>query len=179
MSVAVSNKRYAQAVFQIAKDTSKLEEWQSDLRKIAALMQCPEFSTILENPKVPFELKAKFTQETLDEINPLALNLVYLLITKNKLSSANQIFEEYEHLLDDYHNIKRAKVTTAVPLDDPDKKKLGQHLETIIGSKASIEFSVDPAILGGIVARFNGSLIDGSIRNKLEALKKSMVENRK
>ena len=175
MSTTVSSKRYAQAIFQIAKERNELGEWQSDLRKIAELMKDTGFSIIVENPKLPFELKAKFTEEKLGKTNHLALNLAYLLIAKNKLKNAGQIAEEYEHLLNDYHGIKRANVITAIPLDDSDKETLRHQLETIISSKANIEFSVDPSIIGGIIAHVNGSLIDGSVRNRLEILKKKLI----
>lgn len=179
MSVTTSSKRYAQAVFQIAKDRNSLDEWQRDLKRIADLMQYPEFVSLVENPKLPFELKAKLTREILGKINPLALNFAYLLIAKNKFKNAGQIAEEFVHLLNEYHGVKNAEIVTAIPIDDADKKKLTQRIETISGCKISTEFKVDSDILGGIIARIDGNLIDGSIRNRLEMLKKSLVGMRK
>jgi F-type H+-transporting ATPase subunit delta len=175
MSVAISSKRYAQAVFQIAKDRNSLDEWQRDLKRIADLLQYSEFVSLVENPKLPFETKAKMVKEILGKINPLALNLVYLLIAKNKFKNAEQISKEFGYLLNEYHGIKNAEVITAIPIDSSDRKKLTQRLENIIGSKISAEFNVDPDILGGIIARLDGSLIDGSVRNKLEILKQSLA----
>ena len=126
-------KRYAQAAFEIAQEKNELEKWQSDLRKIAELIQDAEFTDLVENPKLAFELKAKLLEEKLGKINPLALNLAYLLVIKGRLKSTGQIADEYERLLDDYHGIRHAEVTTAVPLDDADKKKLSQRLEAIAG----------------------------------------------
>ncbi len=179
MSVTISSKRYAQAAFQIAIERNELRKWHSDLRKVAGLMENPEFAIVAENPKLPFEVKAKLTRESLGKINPLALNLAYILIAKSKSRSASQIAEEYDHLVDDYHGIKRAEVTTVIPLDDSEKKKLGQRLEAIIGSKVNMEFTIDHSILGGFIIRVNGMLIDGSVRNKLELLKKNIVGTRK
>ena len=179
MSVSVSSKRYAQAIFQIAKEDGEFDKWQSDLMKLAELMQDSELVALVESPKLLFEMKAKLVQERLDKINPLALNLAYLLITKNKFKNAGQIAKEYGHLLDDYHGIKRAEITTAIPLDSSDRNQFGQRLETLIDSKVSIDFIVDPDILGGFIARVNGSLIDGSVRNRLELLKKNLVETEK
>jgi len=175
MSVATSSKRYAQAVFQIAKDRNSLDEWQQDLKRIADLLQYSEFVSLVENPKLSFENKAKMTKEILGKINPLALNLAYLLIAKNKFKNAGQISKEFAHLVNEYHGVKNAEVITAIPIDSSDRKKLTQRLEHVIGSKISAEFKVDSDILGGVVARLDGSLIDGSIRNKLETLKKSLI----
>jgi len=175
MSASVSSKRYAQAIFQIARDRNELDEWQTNLGKIADLMQNPEFAAVVENPKLPFELKAKITQEGLGKINPLALNLAYILILKNKFKNSGQIAEEYGQLLDEFRGIMRAEITTAIPLSDSDKKNLGKRLENIMDSKLHLEFGVDPDILGGIIARIKGSLIDGSIRSKLETMKRSLA----
>ena len=170
MTITTSVKRYAQAVFEIALESNKLKEWQSNLEKIAQLVQDAEFTALVENPKLPFELKAKLVHERMGKINTMALNLVYLLMAKGKLKNAGQLAEEYERLLNDHYGIKSAEVTTAIALDDAEKERLSHHLEAIIGKKVRIKIQVDPDILGGFIARIDDSLIDGSIRNKLEML---------
>jgi F-type H+-transporting ATPase subunit delta len=179
MPVTTSVKRYAQAVFEIALESNKLKEWQSNLAKIAKLVQDDEFVSLAENPKIPFDLKTKLVQERLGKINPMALNLVYLLISKGKLKTASQISDEYNRLLNEHYGIKNAEVTTAIPLDNMEREKLGQNLEALVGKKVSMNVQVNPDILGGFIARIDDSLIDGSIRNKLEMLKKRLAETRK
>lgn len=175
MSTTTSSKRYAQAVFQIARDKNNFGEWQLDLKKIADLIKSPEFVSLIENPKVSFEIKTKIVHDVLGKVNPLTLNLAYLLITKNKFKNARQIAEEFDRLLNEYNGISNAEITTAIPIDSSDRKNLTKRLETILGSKIAADFKVDPAILGGIIARVDDSMIDGSIRRKLEMLKKSMI----
>jgi len=175
MPTTTSVKRYAQAVFEIALESNKLKEWQSNLGKIAQLTLDTEFAALVENPKIPFEVKEKLVQEILGKINPMALNLVYLLIAKGKLKYAGQLADEYERLLNDHYGIKSAEVTTAIALDDTERERLSHHLEAIVGKKVSIKTQVNPGILGGFIARIDDSLIDGSIRNKLEMLKKSLA----
>lgn len=178
MPTTVSSKRYAQAAFEIAQQKEKLEEWRSDLRRIGELAQDAEFVSLLENPKLPFEPKAKLAQEALGRINPLALNLAYLLIAKGRLKSASQIADEYDRLLDDFHGIGHARVITAIPLDDTNREKLSQLLEAMSRKKISIRLQVDPNVLGGFVARIDDRVIDCSIRSKLEMLRKTVVEAR-
>ncbi|MGD0352178.1 MAG: ATP synthase F1 subunit delta [Dehalococcoidia bacterium] len=179
MPVTTSVKRYAQAVFEIALESNKLKEWQSNLTKIAKLVEDDEFVGLAENPKIPFDLKTKLVQEKLGKTNPMALNLVYLLISKGKLKTAGQISDEYSRLLNEHYGIKNAEVTTAVPLDDVEREKLGQNLEALVGKKVSMNVQINPDILGGFIARIDDSLIDGSIRNRLEMLKKRLAETRK
>ena len=171
-------KRYAQAVFEIALESNKLEEWRSDLGKIAQLMGDAEFAVLVENPRLPTNLKEELAQEKLGKINLLALNLVYLLMAKGRLKHADQIANEYGRLLDAHYGITHAEVTTAIPLNDTDKQRLSHQLDTIVGKKVSVNLQIDPDILGGFIARIGDSLIDGSIRNRLNELKKSLAETR-
>jgi len=176
MPATISSKRYAQAVFEIAKENKELEKWQPDLKRIAGLAQDSEAMPLLESPKVPFDLKAKLAQEKLGKVSPLALNLAYLLVLKGRLRSAPQIADEYQRLFDDHRGIKHAEVATAIPLDETSKKRITQSLETMIGKKLSLSLKVDSDILGGFIARIDDSLIDCSIRSELEQLKKSLAE---
>jgi F-type H+-transporting ATPase subunit delta len=179
MAVTTSIKRYAQAVFEIALESNKLKEWQSNLAKIAKLVEDDEFVGLAENPKVPFDMKTKLVQEKFGKIEPMVLNLVYLLISKGKLKTASLISEGYDRLLNEHYGIKSAEVTTAIPLDNVEKEKLSQNLETLIGKKVSMQVQVDPDILGGFIARIDDSLIDGSIRSRLEMLKQRLAETGK
>ena len=179
MPIATFAKRYAQAAFEVANEKNNLDEWQSDLRKVSGLLKDAEVSSLVENPKLSFELKAELVREKLGKINPLVLNLCYLLISKGKLKNIEHVANEYERLVNEHRGIKHADVITAVPIDDEDKKKLVARLEAITGTKVAVEIQVDPELIGGIVARIDGRLIDGSIRNKLELLRKELAETRK
>ncbi len=180
MAATLTSKRYAQAVFEIAKEQDRLEEWRTDLKKISELTGQAEVLFFLSNPKVPFEDKAKLVRETLKaDTSPLAINLAYLLISKGKIGNAKQITSEYEHLVDAYHGIKHAQITTAVSVDDSTKKMLTERLEALIGKRISINVKVDPDVLGGFVARIEDRLIDFSLRNKLKLLKAELVETKR
>ena len=179
MAATLSSKRYAQAVFEIAKEQNKLEEWQDDLNKVAGLMREAEIVSFMENPKVPFEDKAKLVREALRNMNPLTINLTCLLILKGRVGNAEQIASEYARILDDYRGVKHAVIVTAIHIDDSTKKMLSQRLETMVGKKISVGLQVDPNVLGGFVAKIEDKLFDFSIRNKLNLLKKDLVEMRR
>ena len=168
-------RRYAQAVFNIAREKKELDKWQSDLSKVAGLSADATVMALMENPKVPFEAKAKLLSETLGDIDPLALNLVYLLVTKGRLSMIGDIAEEYQLLLDSYHGIERAEVTTAIALDDKDKSRLAEQLGAVVGKKVVVKTRVDSGLIGGIVARVGGKLLDGSTVSKLTAMRKVLA----
>ena len=174
MARRIYAKRYSRAVFEIAQKTGELDRWQSDLEKIASLSEDATFIAWLESPKFHFDDKAKLLREQLGDISPLALNLIYLLITRGGLSMVGDIADEYQRLLDSHRGIEQAEVTTAIPLDDEDKLKLEEHLSAAIGKKIVLKPEVDSSLLGGIVAKIGDKLLDGSTRSKLVALNREL-----
>ncbi len=174
MAGKVQARRYAQAVFELALEKKELERWQADLAKITAATADPAFLAALESPKIKPADKARLLKERLGNASQLALNLGQLLISRGIVGAVGDIAAEYRRLVDAYHGVQPAEVTTAVPLDKKDEDKLAARLGDLVGSKVTVAAGVDPAILGGIVARVGGRLLDGSTRAKLAALKKEL-----
>ena len=168
-------RRYSQAVFEIALETKELDRWQSDLKKVVSVVGDAAFMALLESPRFHFEDKTRLLSERLEDINPIALNLVLLLVTRGRLGIIGDIADGYQRRLDSYRGIEPAEVTTAVPLDDKDKAKLAEHLGLIVGKKVKLKCKVDPSLIGGIVARIGDKLLDGSTHSKLMALKRELV----
>ena len=174
---SVYARRYSQTVFRMAVGAKELNRWQSDLRKIAGLVRDEAVFAFLENPKVNFEEKTTLLTERLGDINPQALKLVSLLVAKGRLSVIDDIADEYQRLLDNYHGIEGvevAEITTAIPLDDEDKMRIAKRITEIVGKPVAVKPNVDASLIGGIIIRVGDKLIDGSIRSKLAALKKEM-----
>jgi F-type H+-transporting ATPase subunit delta len=179
VATRVNAKRYAQAIFEIAADQHELEEWQADLQRMAALRHDPVLLTLLASPKLSFQDKTKLLDEKLVSIRPLARNLAYLLAEKNKISWIGSIAESYNQLVDNYNGISHATVTTAVPLEADEKARIESSLKALTGKRITVRTEVDPGIIGGMVARINGQLLDGSVRTRLSALKKELAGREK
>ena len=175
MARKIYARRYSQAVFSIALERNELDGWQADLGKITSLGEDAAFIALLENPKVHFGDKARLLSERLGDINPLALNLVYLLVTRDRLSLAGEIANEYQRLLDSYRGIEQAEVITAIPLSDEDRQRLEEHLGAVVDKKVVLKLKVDSSLVGGIIARVGGKLLDGSTYSKLIALKNELA----
>jgi len=176
MISTISARRYAQAIFQIAQAKNNLDEWKKELRKLAEVTKDREVLDLIDHPKVLFNLKTELIKQRLGTSNQLVLNLCNLLILKGRLKNADQIADEYENLLDDQRGIKHAVVTTAVSVDETEKHKISDQLEKITGKKVTVKLQVNPNIIGGMVARIEDTLIDGSVRNRLDLLRRDLVE---
>jgi len=171
-----SARRHAQAVFQIALERGELEGWRADLRRISAIMTEPRFSLFLETPKIPFTEKAKLLSERLEGVSDLAMNFAYLLVAKGRTRIVEDIAREYERLVDAHYGIEHAEVTTAVPIDDLERERLARRLSEVVGKEVVLTIKVDPQITGGLIARIGDKLIDGSVMERLAALRKSLIK---
>lgn len=174
MARRYSARRYARAVFEIALEEKRLDQWRDGLDKIARLAADKTVASYLESPDIRFEDKAGLLSARLGDVEPLVLNLVYLLISRGRFGMLVDVIDEYQRLLDEYNNIERAEVTTAIKLDDDDKQRLAKRLGDIIGKKVILEGETDPDLIGGVVVRVGGKLLDGSTRGKLGALKREL-----
>ena len=172
----VSAKRHAQAVFQIALDRNELEQWLSDLEIIADRLKDPQLIALLQNPKLHFNEKRRLLDTILAGINPLAMNLAYFLVAKNRLGILDDLVTEYRRLLDTYRGREQVEVITAIPLEGEEIERLKQRLAETIGKEVVLTTRVDPDIIGGMVTRVGDKLIDGSVHTKLQELRKSLIE---
>lgn len=178
MPRGVAAKRHAQAVFQLALERGELEKWLEDLKTIATTLSQPQLMAILESPKVHLNEKMELIRRCLPGVSQLALNLVYLLVARRRLRLIDQIVSEYQRLADAYQGLEHAEVTTAIPLDEEDRKRLSERLAELTGTRIMLSTKVDPDVIGGFVVRIGDRLIDGSTKSKLGSLRKSLVEVR-
>ncbi|MDD5222492.1 MAG: ATP synthase F1 subunit delta [bacterium] len=177
MAKKASGKRYAKAIFELAVAKGELERCHSDLKKVTAVFREDKFLNVLENPKYTFAAKkeAILTQQ-LGDISPLVMSLASLLVVKGRPASAPAILQDFEELLDRQRGIEHAEFTTAFPISEEEQKVFAQKLGKILDRQVVIEAQVDPGLIGGFRAKINDLLIDGSIRQKLEALKKNLAD---
>ncbi len=175
MARVASPKRHAQAVFQLAVERNEVDRWKSNLDTIASVLGDPQIMPVLEDPKIHFGEKQQLINRLLPELDQLALNFAYFMVAKQRLAILNQVVAEYEKMANAYQGLEHAKVTTAVPLDKEEQERLSQQLAAITGKRILLTTEVDPAIIGGFIARVGDKLIDGSIRARLQALKQKLA----
>lgn len=170
-------KRYANALFEVAKDKNILNDIHADLCVVSeALTHSAEFKSFINNPAMPqFEKKDALNKIFKDVISQEVFNLLYLLIEKNRFNIFEEIVYGFELSLDKIRNISRVTVTSAVKLDDEDKQKLKAKLETKLGSTVEFDYEINSNIIAGLIIKIGDRVIDGSLKTKLENLKSALV----
>ncbi len=158
----------------MAKAQDSFDRWGKELEAISEVQQSPEIGAFLSSPTVGMSAKESALRECLAGHSPEAINLVRLLLHKGRFTLAPQIAEQYRQMLNEYRGIATAEVASAVPLDRKEIEAVARHLSNLTGRQVVVEAHVDPSILGGIVARVGDQLIDGSVKGRLEALKRRL-----
>jgi F-type H+-transporting ATPase subunit delta len=174
MIIDIAAKRYAQAAFAVALERGNPARWLGDLDALSELVAQPEAAAVLQSDRVPDAEKEILFKAALPDVAPAVLNLARLLVAKRRIRLAPQVREEFGNSLDAYQGRARATVTTAVPLSDEQTVEIAGRLSQITGKAVTVEQGVDPGIVGGLIARIGDTLIDGSTRSRLVALKKSL-----
>jgi F-type H+-transporting ATPase subunit delta len=175
---ALKAKRYSKAVFEIAQERNELEKWLRDLQILAALAQNGDFVSVMENPNFSFQNKSQLLESQLKNFSPLAMNLALILTRLGKFGLISSIYDAFQELLDNYYGIEKAEVTTAIPLDEQERAKLSYYLNGITGKKIELKEKIDPDIIGGVIARVGGKIIDGSTSIQLTSLKSELTSAR-
>jgi F-type H+-transporting ATPase subunit delta len=170
-----SARRYARAVFELEGE-GRMDDTRAELEIFAVLGRNPQIVAYLHNPKISYDDKVSLLHERIGSMSATVKHLVYLLVTKNCVNMLPDIADEYENMVDEYHGIERAEIVTAIPIDDKARENLSRRLSDITGKKVIIEAEkVDPSLIGGIMVKVAGKLIDGSTQGRLAELKKELI----
>jgi F-type H+-transporting ATPase subunit delta len=168
-------RRYAVAVFDLAKVENSYDAWTTDLDRLAALLDVPVAARALSSPVMTPAQKLALVEADVPNLSPGARNLLQLLLHRDRLGFLPDIARAFHERLNQERGIVTAQVTTAEPLDAAAQAALVAKLTTYVGRQVQVETSVDPNIIGGVVARIGDQLIDGSVRGRLETLRRRLA----
>jgi len=165
-------RRYAQAVFEIAKESGTLDKWLADLKTMNSLFGDQATVNMLEDPKLTRDAQYQIVDDLVSkvQVDPLVGNFIKLLVQRGRLVSLPRIVEIYGEMYNREQGIVVADVITAVPLDEAHRKEVGDRLARITGKTVELRMHTDPSILGGIVTRIGDELIDASVASQLAQL---------
>jgi F-type H+-transporting ATPase subunit delta len=170
-------KRYASALFELARESKSLDKVGDALERFSALLEgSPDLDRLVRNPVFTAEeqvgaLDALFKKAGIDG---LAANFLKLVAAKRRLFAVRGMMAGYRALVAEEKGIVSAEVTVAAPLSDKNRDAVLKALESQAGAKISLTEKVDPAIIGGLVVKMGSRMIDASLKTKLNAMKIAM-----
>lgn len=164
-------KRYAQAVFSLARESNSFDQWQADLARLDALVSDERAAHYLASPNVTEADKQRLLDVTLAQNSAEVRNLARLLLQRHRLNIVSDMVTLFESAVLEERGIAVAEVTTAEPLDEQGQRVVRERLSALVGRNVELRLKTDPAIIGGIVARIGDQLIDGSVINQLRRLR--------
>ena len=174
--MAGSANRYAKAIFELASEEGKVEQWSRELLLIRAVLDDASARAIIANPSVSAETRLRAVDALdLPGIGPQALNLMRLLVASRRVDRMAEIVEHYEVLADEAAGRVRASVTTAIPLSEAEREKLAEDLSTQLGKDVRLVAQVDPSILGGLLLQVGDRLTDASVAGRLDQLRRKVL----
>jgi len=167
--------RFAEAAFAVARDTNELDVWLAALEQASVVFENHAAAIFLSSPVEPAEKKQAVLAELLPGIPPTVTNFFAILAHRDRLDLIPQIVTAFRRLLNEHRNVVVADVTTAVPIDERQKALIASRLGRRLGKTVTLETHVDPSILGGVVAQVGDDVIDGSVRGRLERLRRALT----
>ena len=167
--------RFAEAAFGVARDADQLDRWLEALEQAATVMTDHAAGQHLSSPVVPPERKQAMLTELLPNVPPTVHNFLGILAHRNQLDLIPEIARVFQRLVNEHRDIQVASVTTAVPIDAGQQALIASRLGLRLGKTIVLETRVDPAILGGVIAQVGDDVIDGSVRGRLERLRRRLT----
>ena len=162
---------YAEAAFRLAQEENALPVWSEMLRFLATIVRDPKLAAALDNPRLgAAEREAMLLSVAGDRVQGLGRNFVRVLAESERLDVLMQIAQLYEDLRSDAEGVAHARIDTAFPLADEELRTLTATLERRFGRRIDASVEVDPGLIGGVRITVGDTVIDGSIRGKLEAM---------
>ena len=174
MAKAATAKRYAQALFAIAKEKDVTEAWLSELSQAREALADPTVRAYLDTPRVGTGQKLGIVTQLLEGREPMVASMVGLLTERHAVASLDAVTEAYGELLNQQLGRVRAQVTTATEISSEQQQKLSSALGTSLGKEIVLETQEDSEIIGGIIVRVGDQIIDGSVRTKLAGMKQRL-----
>jgi F-type H+-transporting ATPase subunit delta len=167
---------YARSLFAVAQEHDKLDTIREQLGQFAdALQDNRDLAVFFFSPYFSTPEKKDGLSKLLDGADETTINFLELLIEKHRMPAVFRIRRHFDGLWERENKVLPVQIATAIELDEGVARKLGDRIAETTGQKVQLTARVDPDILGGIVLRVGNSILDASIRNRLENLRKAVA----
>src|SRR5882672_6758950 len=177
--IAAVHRRYAQALFDAAKEQGRLQEVYGELSDFAAAVRdVPELRSVLRNPELDPATKADLVDALMGGADQLVRNFLRLTAEKSRIAGIEDIARELDRLMAAEERRLDVELTTALQLSDEDAYGLVNQIEEASGRKVEVSRKVDPELIGGLILQIGSMRVDASVRGRIERLRRELVSIR-
>jgi F-type H+-transporting ATPase subunit delta len=167
---------YARSLFEVAKDQDKLDAVRDQLGAFAdAMAETRDLQVFFFSPYFSTAEKEDGLDRVVSDADPVIINFLKLLIEKHRMPALFRIRANFDALWEEENRLLPVQITSAVELDSRTVEQLVDRIAQQTDRKVDVSAEVDPDILGGIVVQVGNSVLDASIRNRLEQLRKQVA----
>jgi F-type H+-transporting ATPase subunit delta len=168
---------YARALFEVALDQEKLDEIHEQLGQFAdAVDQNRDLATFFFSPYFSTEEKKDALGRAVDGADPAFMNFLQALVERHRMPVIFRIRTRFEQLWQEERKLLPVQITSAITLDEAMVRGIGDQIGEQVGRTVELSSSVDPELIGGVVLRVGNVVLDASIRNRLEQLRKQVAQ---
>lgn len=168
---------YARALFEVARGQGKLDAVREQLGQFAAaLNENGDLRVFFFSPYFSTQEKKDGLRKALVDADPAIVNFLETLLERHRMPVIFRIRDAYERLWDAENQLLPVEVTSAVGLDEATVQSIGARIGEQTGQRVELTSRVDPSILGGIVLRVGNSILDASIKHRLDQLRKHVAQ---
>ena len=168
---------YARSLFEVAEESGLLDVIREQLSQFAdALNENRQMATFFFSPYFSTEEKKDALHRAIEDAEPTFMSFLEALVERHRMPAIFRIRARYQQMWDEVKKLLPVEVTSAVELDDSVIKSIGKRIGEQTGNEIELTTVVDPDVLGGIVLRVGNFVLDASIRNSLEQLRKQVAQ---
>ena len=170
-------KSYAEALFELARRNDRVESYGAAIATVARVLdENPKVRLFLETPRIDDEDKKVVVRHAFGEALPKhVVNFVMVTIDKRRQRLLRDISRGYDLLLDDYLGRENVEVTVPRAVDDATTQMIAERLSGALGTRVIPHVRVKPKIIGGLVVRTGDTIYDGSIRRRLDGMRRRLL----
>jgi len=168
--------RYAESLFDLAKEEHAIEVYQKDMQKVYDVFQDKTFVQFFSHVAIQDDVKMSILIKSFDhQVNEYVLNFLLLLVKKRRIRHILDICNQFQILCYDYFDIKVGKLYTPYALESQDMAKVEKAIGIKEGKKVKLRMVIDPSLIGGIKVEVDNHIYDDSLSYKLESLKQELL----
>jgi F-type H+-transporting ATPase subunit delta len=167
---------YSRALFEVAKEHDALDRVHDELGQfVDALEQNRDLQVFLFSPYFSSEEKKEGVTRVVSDADPRFVNFLQLLAERHRVPVIFRIRRGFDAMWAEENRLLPVTVTSAVELDEGLVREIGRRIEEQTGRRVELSSNVDPDVLGGLIVRVGNMVLDASIRNRLESLRKQVA----